>query len=133
MNARTLFPVGKRYRLLRRPTDPIMPSSPRPVRRDCHGRLIAALIERAGHDSKMIDDALTPWASATFVGARHKLTLLLTGEDADSRATALAAALVDAEFTIPGHLVADLVVDGCDVDVPGEARLRLSVLTIEAW
>ncbi|HEX7874119.1 MAG TPA: hypothetical protein VF475_14485 [Sphingobium sp.] len=133
MNARALFPVGKRYRLLRRPTEAIMPSSPRPVRRDCHGRLIAALIDRAGPDSEIVDDRLSPWASATFVGARHEMVLILKGADAITRAIALARSLVEAEFTIPGHLVADLAVDGCDADIPGESRLRLSILTIEAW
>ncbi|MFT3967348.1 MAG: hypothetical protein QM690_15840 [Sphingobium sp.] len=133
MNARSLFPNSRRYRLIRRPTEPIMPASPRPVRRDCHGRLIAALLERAGPDAEMAEDGLTPWASATFIGARHRLVLVLRGDDAASRAGALASLLPEAEFAIAGHLVADLAVDCCESDHPGEGRLRLSILTIEAW
>ena len=68
-----------------------------------------------------------------FIGARHGLTLVLKGEDAVPRAEALAALLPEAEFAIPGHLVADLAVDRLPAEEPDEARLLLSVLTIEAW
>lgn len=133
MNARAFFPLGKRYKLLRRPTEAIMPSSPRPVRRDCHGRLISALLNRAGQDCDIVETTLTPWASATFIGARHCLTLILKGDDAAVRAEALTVLLPEADFTIAGHLVADLSVDSTEVTGPDEARLRLSILTIENW
>ena len=133
MNARAHFPVGRRYKLIRRPTEPIMPSAPRPARRDCHGRLIAALLERAGAGSEVIEDSLSAWASATFIGARHRLTLLITGNDAVERARDLARLLPDAEFAIAGHLVADLAVDAWESGADGSASLRLSILTIEAW
>lgn len=133
MNARSLFPIGKRYRLLRRPSDEIRPSSPRPARRDCHGRLLAALLERAGPGSEIAWDSLTAWASATFIGARHGLVLILRSEDSSLRADALAAMLPEADFAIPGHLVADLAVERQPDGEAGEARLLLSVLTIEAW
>jgi hypothetical protein len=136
MNARALFPTalptGKRYRLVRRPPESILPSSPRPLRRDCHGRLIASLIGLAGEDCTVPDSGLTPWASATFIGARHAITLLLEGEDSGVRAQALAAILPESDFAIPGHIVADLSVDGIAPDPQG-ARLTLSILTIEAW
>jgi len=139
MNARALFPAlpalpaGKRYRLLRRPPDSILPSSPRPVRRDCHGRLSAALIDKAGGDCAVAETTLTPWASATFIGARHGIILILQGDDAAVRAEALAAMLPDADFAIPGHIVADIGVDGITLVGEEEARLTLSILTIEAW
>ncbi|CAN5200425.1 hypothetical protein BH10PSE13_BH10PSE13_25360 [soil metagenome] len=139
MNARALFPAlpalpaGKRYRLLRRPPDSILPSSPRPVRRDCHGRLIAALIDKAGGDCAVADATLTPWASATFIGARHGITLILRGGDAAVRAEALTAMLPDADFAIPGHIVADLAPDAITAIGAEEVRLVLSILTIEAW
>lgn len=139
MNARALFPAlptlpaGKRYRLLRRPPDSILPCSPRPVRRDCHGRLIAALVEKVGEDCVANDARLTSWASATFIGARHDVTLVLHGADAAVRAEALAATLPDADFVLPGHIVADLAVDGFALTGEEEARLALSILTIEAW
>lgn len=132
MNARTLFP-GKRYRILRKPQDAILPSAPRPFRRDCHGRLMAALLDIADPGTDIEEDSLTSWASATFIGARHALTMLLTGEDAASRAAALTQTLPEADFTIPGHLVADIAIDPIQQNGSGEFRLTLSILTIEAW
>lgn len=133
MNARAIIPSSRRLRILRRPPESILPSSPRPARRDCHGRLIAALLDQAGPDSEVFASALTPWCSATFVGARHVLTLTLKGEDATKRAADLAARLPETEFRLPGHIVADLVIDERQDTAENEVRLRLIILTIEAW
>jgi hypothetical protein len=133
MNARAIIPAGRRLRILRRPPESILPSSPRPARRDCHGRLIAALLDAGGPESDVVDGALTPWCSATFIGARHSLTLVLRGEDAVARADALAGRLPEMEFRIMGHIVAELVVEERQAVSAGEVRLRLGVLTIEAW
>lgn len=132
MTARALIPPGKRYRLLRRPPDSIRPASPRPARRDCHGRLLAALLGSAGGACRIEDSHMVPWASATFVGARHEVVLALSGEDAGLRAELLGAMLPEKEFRIPGHVVADVVVDRREIEGQ-EARLMLSVLTIESW
>lgn len=86
----------------------------------------------AGADARTASASLKPWCSATFVGARHSLELVLAGEDAGARAVALAATLVDAEFRIAGHIVADVAVDGI-VHATEEARLQLAILTIEDW
>lgn len=133
MNARTLPPPGRRLRILRRPPESILPSSPRPQRRDCHGRLIAALLDAAGPGSEIVDGALTPWCSATFVGAQHRLTLVLNGADAAARGARIAESLPEAQFCIPGHIVADLAVDDRRTVRADQARLRLCVLTVEAW
>jgi hypothetical protein len=133
MNARAIIPSSRRLRIPRRPPESILPSSPRPARRDCHGRLIAALLDAAGAQSEVVDGALTPWCSATFIGARHGLTLVLWGEDAATRADALARQLPEMEFRIMGHIVAELVVEERQAVGAGEVRLRLGVLTIEAW
>lgn len=132
MNMRALFPAGKRYRLMRRPSEPILPSGPRPYRRDCQGRLVTALLDLAGADGEVVIGSLTPWASATFVGARHGVTLILKGDDSQERAATLAESLPEAEFAIAGHLVADLSVE-IAARGPDESRLILSILTIEAW
>lgn len=47
------------------------------------------------------------WASATFAGARHELTLAMPHNDA---ALAWLDALAEADLPIRGHLVADAVV-----------------------
>ena len=133
MNTRSILPPARRLRILRRPPESILPSSPRPARRDCHGRLIATLLDQAGPDSEITDSVLTSWCSATFVGARHAVTLVLRGMDAAARGAALAVRLPEMEFRLPGHIVADLVVDEREETATDEVRLRLSVLTIEAW
>jgi hypothetical protein len=133
MNARAIIPSSRRLRILRRPPESILPSSPRPARRDCHGRLIAALLDAAGAQSEVVDGALTPWCSATFIGARHSLTLVLRGEGAVANAGMLARQLPEMEFRIMGHIVAELVVEERQAVGAGEVRLRLGVLTIEAW
>ncbi|HEX7820674.1 MAG TPA: hypothetical protein VF463_08640 [Sphingobium sp.] len=133
MNARALFPAtARRYRIARRPTEVIRPASPRPMRRDCHGRLLTALLDRAGAGSAIVDSGITGWASATFVGARHGVTLALRGEDMVVRAEALLAILPEAEFALAGHIVADLSIDRMDLEAE-EVVLTLSILTIEAW
>lgn len=120
---------------------------PRPPRRDPHTRAIAQLLALAGPDSSVIATSSRPWASATFLGAKHTVELLIGGSDAIDRAETFARALPDAEFSISGHIVADACVDewrmttgtgdgarddGCNpaTDV---VALRLSILTIEDW
>ncbi len=66
----------------------------------------------------------TPWASATFNGARHRLTLV--GEGAAFKRWV--AALPDIDLPLRGHLVADLVVRRA---VAGESVVVLEVLTVE--
>jgi hypothetical protein len=123
----------RRLRILRRASESIRPSSPRPQRRDCHGRLLALLAELAGPDGEIRQASFRPWCSATFVGAQHRLGLHLGGTDAAARADALAAALADQEFRLPGHIVADLVVEAVRHEGEAGSSLDLAVLTIEDW
>ena len=68
-----------------------------------------------------------PWASATFIGTRHEVAL-------DAQPAALRdrwiAGLAEAEWTIRGHLVADVVIDRV-VDTDRDAAILISILTIE--
>ncbi|MET0238724.1 MAG: hypothetical protein ABW184_02400 [Sphingobium sp.] len=128
----TMFPSARRYRIKRRPPESIQPSTPRPMRRDCHGRLVSALLDRAGPGWETRECALTAWASATFLGARHVVTLRLEGEDAEDRAQRVVGCLPEAEFAIPGHIVADVAIDTVRM-TDGGATVALSILTIEAW
>lgn len=133
MSVLSIIPPGRRLRILRRPPESILPSTPRPARRDCHGRLLAALVALAGENAVVVDSSLRPWHSATFVGSRHDVMLSIGGEDAASTAADLAAALPDAEFRLPGHIVVDLKVEAVESGSGNEVRLRLEILTIEAW
>jgi hypothetical protein len=70
------------------------------------------------------------WASITFNGARHQITLRLEGEGAEAAADRFAAGLDAAEFRLRGHIVADLVLVGREPAGDG-VRLRLEALTVE--
>lgn len=68
-----------------------------------------------------------PWASATFVGTQHALTL------AAAPTAALGswiAALPDADLSLAGHLIASIAVDRIE-EAGGAAALSLTVLTLE--
>lgn len=98
--------------------------------RDVGARLDRALANAAlaaGLEAAVIDHRSRPWASATFTGTRHAVTLLA------KRSPTLGgwvAALPDAELPLRGHLVASLAVDGIE-DNGHEVWLALTVLTIE--
>lgn len=124
---------------------------PRRPKCDPHTRVIAQLLELAGSDSSVIATSSRPWASATFLGARHKIILKLTGTDHSQRADRFTEALPEAQFSISGHIVAEACIDARQslddsyelVDehaddtgtlvISGETVLRLCILTIEDW
>lgn len=123
----------RRLRILRRPPEAILPSAPRAQRRDCHGRLMTALLALAGPDARIEDAGFRPWCSATFLGAQHRITMRVTGAEARSRADRLAAALPETELAIPGHIVADAAIDAIRPQADGAMLMDLAVLTIEDW
>ncbi|MEQ1688704.1 MAG: hypothetical protein ABL874_09030 [Sphingopyxis sp.] len=63
-----------------------------------------------GPNVELIEAQERPWASATFSGARHIITLRMRLEGADAPAPAALLALSDHEFTLPGEIVADCAV-----------------------
>lgn len=74
----------------------------------------------------------TPWMSATFDGARHRLALRLEGEDAAGRAVRLARDLPETELLMPGGFVADVAVTArLDEDQPVIAIEALTIATDE--
>jgi hypothetical protein len=123
----------RRYRMARRPEVSIQPCAPRPQRRDCHGRLVSALVAMAGERCEVEAASQRPWCSATFVGTQHRVALRLTGCDASERAQALAASLPEAEVNLANHIVVDLAIDAVQVASDNDAVLILAVLTIEDW
>ncbi|HWK36525.1 hypothetical protein [Sphingomonas sp.] len=70
-------------------------------------RALIADAARAGVAIHITACDSTRWASATFSGARHVLTLVLDGGDAGR---AWLAALPETDLPMRGHLVADLAV-----------------------
>jgi hypothetical protein len=84
-------------------------------RADPHRALIRALLAR--HPGLIVLASRTePWASATFTGTRHEL-VCATGPNL--------AGIEEADFDLPGHIVADI---GWSAE-PG--RLLIEALTLE--
>ena len=72
--------------------------------------LLRALLSRAGIDRNRIllsEFRSTDWRSLTFSGERHRIDLRIPGPGASAVAELLTRDLGNAEFVIPGHIVAD--------------------------
>lgn len=99
-------------------------------RRDIGARLERALIASAatrGCAIGVVEADWVHWASVTFTGARHRLTLDL---EATSGGEAWLAALPELELPLRGHLVADLQVVALAAR-DGRLRAELEALTVE--
>ncbi|MDO9337650.1 MAG: hypothetical protein Q7T61_14735 [Caulobacter sp.] len=95
-----------------------------PPRPGCpHRRLRFLLARELPPGSALGASTFRPWASANFVGARHIFPCALTEGDT----AALQARLSAKEWALPGHIVADVVVD-CGA-APGV--LQIEILTVE--
>lgn len=96
--------------------------------------LLRALMARARvpADRILLTDARSvDWQSLTFIGERHELALRILGPDARQAVHCMTAGLADAEFSIPGHLVADVAVRGDpQFAADGSAALTIDALTI---
>lgn len=68
-----------------------------------------------------------PWASVTFTGARHRITIAAAPSPALS---AWLAKLPETEFRLRGHLVADLMTAG-EVAAGELIEITLEALTVE--
>ena len=72
------------------------------------------------------------WQSLTFVGERHSISLRIIGPDSEPVAERLTHGLEEADFVIPGQIVADVTLIGkpvCSGD--GSTALTIEALTIE--
>ena len=93
--------------------------------------LLRAILARAADGKNRIlltDYHSVEWQSLTFVGERHSLTLKIVGDEPHRLMQRLTGGIEDAEFAIPGHLVADIVLWG----EPREEDDGAVSLTIEA-
>ena len=133
MSLMTKLDTARRFRIRRKEAHYIQPANPRPQRRDCQGQLLAALEALAGSSSLIGDVMMRPWCSATFLGAQHSIVLRFEGDLAMLQAERFAEILPEAQFTLRGHIVADVAVDGVEEADDGGASISLSVLTIEDW
>ena len=97
--------------------------------------LIRALIARAGvpRDRILLTDVQsTDWQSLTLTGERHQLELRVSAPHSDAIAKRMCAGREDAEFSIPGLIVADIAMVGRPVrESDGSTRITIEALTIE--
>ena len=96
--------------------------------------LLRALIARAGvpRDRILLTDAYSiDWRSLTFSGERHQIDLRVTGPDARIAVERMCDGLEDAEFSIPGVIVADVGVAGTPSrSLDGSINLSIEALTV---
>lgn len=102
-------------------------------RRDAATLVIRALVALGDGLASLEEHRGTAWASATFSGMRHRLTLSFAGDKGVARGEWLAQILAEHEFDLPGHIVADAVVIERHVRREGTPALTLTIemLTVE--
>ena len=96
--------------------------------------LLRALVGRVGIDRDRIlltDFRSVDWQSLTFIGERHEMELRIPAPDALGLAGRLTDGLTDAEFAIPGQIVADIGLERPPLHNPdGSVTLHIEALTI---
>jgi hypothetical protein len=96
--------------------------------------LLRALIARAGvpRDRILLSDwRSVDWQSLTLAGERHHVRLRVAGPHSAAAARRMTVGLEDAEFSIPGQIVADIVVSGEPERIAdGSTRVAIEALTI---
>lgn len=96
--------------------------------------LLRSLLSRAGIDRDRIlltDFRSVDWQSLTFVGERHQMELRIPGPDGEKVAARLTHGLSDAEFSVPGQIVADIGLEHSPTHNPdGSVTLHFEALTI---
>ena len=102
---------------------PLRPAHPR--RRTVADRLREALIPLAAGHGEVLRHEERAWASVTFAGARHRITLGFAGEDGVAGGETLIAELPDHEFALPGQLVADATVCAVEHGLLPQPRLQV--------
>lgn len=102
------------------------------IRADPLPRLLRQLMARAGEHTQCLRVASRPWASALFQGRRHVIEIQLTGSHAQAHADRFAEGLEEAQWSLVGHFVADIMIDARENGTDG-VTLTVSALTIEDW
>ncbi|HUE79450.1 MAG TPA: hypothetical protein VMN38_07450 [Sphingomicrobium sp.] len=96
--------------------------------------LLRALLKRSGDEANRIllsEVQSVDWQSLTFAGERHLLQLRVAGPGADAIARRFTFGIEDAEFSIPGQIVADIAVAGATIRaLDGSITLAIEALTV---
>ena len=86
-----------------------------------------AVLDLAGERAEVMRHVERDWASATFAGSRHAITLCFAGADAAEAGENFIVALPDHEFIIPRYLIADAQIIGVDDNQLPERKLIVEV------
>ena len=96
--------------------------------------LLRALLDRAGEQRDRIllsEIHSVDWQSLTLAGERHVMTLRIPGPDAQGMVDGFIDGIEDAEFVIPGHILADIAVAGIPTRAPDmSVTLEIEALTV---
>ena len=97
--------------------------------------LLRSLLRRAGADRDRIlltEFCSTDWQSLTFTGEQHRIRLRVPQPQAREIAALVADGLADDDFSIPGHVVADIALAGEPEHFDdGSVALDIEALTVE--
>ncbi|OYX67071.1 MAG: hypothetical protein B7Y88_02425 [Sphingomonadales bacterium 32-64-17] len=90
------------------------------------------MADLAQHKARVINHHEASWASITFAGTRHRITLEFRGEEAIEAGECFIAFLPEHEFTIAGQLVADAAVVEVDHSLdPAVLTITCELLLLE--
>lgn len=95
--------------------------------------LIRSIMARTGLDQDRIFIShahSVDWQSLTFIGERHELALRLSAPHAAAAATRLREGIADAEWDMPGQVVAEIAIAHECVGDDGSILVHLEALTI---
>ena len=96
--------------------------------------LLRALLARTGIDRDRIllsDYRSVDWQSLTFIGERHEIELRIPGPNANIIASRLTDELAEAEFVVPGQVVADIGLQSAPShNSDGSITLNVEALTV---
>ena len=95
----------------------------RTARRSPWLALLNSLLKLGGGKAELVRHSERAWASVTFSGTRHDVTLSFSGDEAVAAGEAFIDALPDHEFAIPRQLVADATVLAVEHTALPEPRL----------
>ncbi len=97
--------------------------------------LLRSLLRRGGVNRDRIlltEFRSTDWQSLTFIDEQHKIRLRIPSPGADEIAAELVNGLEESEFSIPGHVVADVALAGeVERQKDGSVALTIEALTVE--
>ncbi len=96
--------------------------------------LFRALLDRAGKQRNRLllsDIHSVDWHSLTLAGERHLVTLRVPGPGAERIVRLFITGIEDAEFAIPGHILADIAVAGTPIRALDKSvTLEIEALTV---